>query len=287
MLPAFLVQVPRFCNEHVARSQQSRRDGSGKDRMLDMNNILDLNEAVELGGSVVARTVRELTELSLQAGDGDYLGSEAELLERMGISRPTLRQAAKVVESDCLLSVRRGVNGGFYATRPSARHVVQSPALWLRLQSATLDQMNRASMLIYPTAGAEAAKCTDPKLIAELKSYRAAIDEREAREENQRETLDAEIYLSQLIANMSGDPVLILFIGISYTFGLLEREYRFYRREPERRRLWLALQRSYCDAILSGDSEIALLIGMRRGRQVESWIAEDKAAAARRASDET
>ncbi len=254
------------------------RNGTGKDGMLIMTNDLDLNEAVGLGGSVVSRTVRQLTQFSLQAQDGDYLGSEAELLERMSISRPTLRQAAKVVESDCLLSVRRGVNGGFYATRPSARHVVQSPALWLRLQSATLDQMNRASMLIYPTAGAEAAKCTDPRLIAELTAFRAAIDEREARGESQRETLDAEIAFSQLIANMSGDPVLTLFIGISYTFGLLEREYRFYRRSPQRRQRWLSLQRSYCDAILSGDSDIAMLIGKRRGQQVESWIAEDKAA---------
>ncbi|MET0372454.1 MAG: FCD domain-containing protein [Sphingobium sp.] len=238
-------------------------------------NDLDLNEAVELGGSIVARTVRQLTQLSLQARDGDYLGSEADLLERMSISRPTLRQAAKVVQSDCLLSIRRGVNGGFFATRPSARHVVQAPALWLRLHDATLDQMNRASMLIYPTAGADAAKCTDPALVAELTAFRAAIAERERRGESQREILDAEIYLSQLIANMSGDPVLILFIAISYTFGLLEREHRFYRRSPERRKRWLELQRSYCDAILSGDSEIALVMGQRRGRQVESWIAED------------
>ena len=157
-------------------------------------------------GSMVAQTVRKLTALSLAAKDGDYLGAEADLLKTFGVSRPTLRQAAKVVQSDRLLDVRRGINGGFFAGRPQIRHAMQAPAMWLRLQNATLAQMSRASTLIFPVAAAEAAACDDAVLFAELQAFRAGIDRRA--NESARETLDAETRFADLIARMSGDPVL-------------------------------------------------------------------------------
>lgn len=226
---------------------------------------------------MVGRTVRALTDMSLSADDGAYLGSENELITKLGVSRPTLRQAAKVVENDRLLSVRRGVNGGFYATRPDARHVIQGPALWLHLQSATLQQMNRASALIFPEAAADAARCQDPALIAELRSFREGIDKRMVGNETQRETVRAEVHLARLIARMSGDPVLMLFTDISYSFGLLERDFQFYRASIERREVWLGIQKTYCDAILARDAEVTRLLAQRRGRVIARWIEEDLA----------
>lgn len=49
------------------------------------------------------------------AADGAAPRSEDELLERYGVSRPTLRQAARILEHEQLIDVRRGVNGGFLA----------------------------------------------------------------------------------------------------------------------------------------------------------------------------
>lgn len=232
--------------------------------------------------SAVRRTIRQLTQMSLATQSGSYLGSESELLQQLGVSRPTLRQAAKVMESDRLLSVRRGVNGGFYADRPDGRHVVQQPALWLRLQNATMEQMNRASSLLLPEASAQATACSDPELIEALVAFRDRIGSPERAQETHRETVRAEVEFARLIARMSGDPVMMLFIDICYSFGLLERDFHFYRQSPQRRHTWLELQLSCCDAILSGDADVARLISQRRGKVIAAWISDDRTAAAKR-----
>ena len=50
--------------------------------------------------------------------DGDALPPEMELVERYGISRPTLREAFRVLESEALISVRRGARGRRASARP-------------------------------------------------------------------------------------------------------------------------------------------------------------------------
>ena len=44
--------------------------------------------------------------------DGEWLPTEPELMEQFGVSRPTLREAFRVLESESLISVRRGAHGG-------------------------------------------------------------------------------------------------------------------------------------------------------------------------------
>lgn len=230
--------------------------------------------------SMVTHTAKALTRMSLSAQDGEYLGAEADLLQALGISRPTLRQAAKVVESDRLLTVRRGAGGGFYAARPTARDALQAPAMWLKLQAANLEQMNAASRLIFPHAAAMAATCTDPELIEGLRRFRRDLEIRRPGEEAANETVEAEVSLHDLVARMTGDPVMQLFIGISYSFGLLDRRLNLYRGEIARRLLWLELQRRLCDAIIAGDGELARKVAIERGELVSAWIQAGKTAAA-------
>ena len=105
----------------------------------------------------VDRTARELADLSLEGDTGRYLGSEDELLRRVGVSRPTLRQAAKLVANDRLITVRRGPRGGLYADRPDAADSVRAVARYLRLNGATLHDVFVVNSLIAEQAGALAA----------------------------------------------------------------------------------------------------------------------------------
>ncbi|WP_148648564.1 FadR/GntR family transcriptional regulator [Sphingobium baderi] len=85
-----------------------------------------------------SRAAAGLRKLSLAAADGDFLGSETELLQLLGVSRPTFRQAARLVAHDQLVEIRMGPHGGCYARRPNGDSVVRSAAMFLHLRHATL-----------------------------------------------------------------------------------------------------------------------------------------------------
>lgn len=70
-------------------------------------------------------------QLAIEAANGELLGSEESLVETLGISRATLRQVARLLEREGVLRVRRGVNGGYFATRPSLSTVEEAVSSYL------------------------------------------------------------------------------------------------------------------------------------------------------------
>src|SRR3954462_6580915 len=66
--------------------------------------------------------------VSRDLAGGDALASEADLMTRFGISRPTLREAFRVLESEGLIGVRRGAHGGARGKPPNATSPPATPA---------------------------------------------------------------------------------------------------------------------------------------------------------------
>lgn len=73
--------------------------------------------------SRVLSIARALRNDALRKPEGSLIGSEEELVERYGVSRPTLRQAASLVAQEQLVHVRRGVGGGYFTRRPDSHSV--------------------------------------------------------------------------------------------------------------------------------------------------------------------
>jgi DNA-binding FadR family transcriptional regulator len=59
----------------------------------------------------IADELRRLI-VSGELSEGDSLGHEPELIERFGVSRPSLREALRILEAEGLISVMRGMLGG-------------------------------------------------------------------------------------------------------------------------------------------------------------------------------
>ena len=228
--------------------------------------------------SAVARVVRALVRLSMDAEDGAYLGSELGLLAKLQVSRPTLRQAAKILQNDQMIEVRRGLNGGFYACRPEARHVVQGPAFYLRLKGATLSEAGVAMNVIMSSNAAAAALNPDATLRAALRGLAEELAGMDDAAYTTSYLLGFEQRLIKLVARMGQNPFLELFVTIVNEFGLLERDLRFYENISARKMLWRDLQLEYCRAILEGDPEHATLLVHRRSTLVDKWIHEDSPA---------
>lgn len=91
---------------------------------------------------------------------GTQLSSESELIETSGFSRATVREALRVLESQGLISVRRGSHGGVRVDRPrpDIGHVTRSTAVLLALSDARLRDLFQFRRLLEPAVARLAAR---------------------------------------------------------------------------------------------------------------------------------
>ncbi|HXO25302.1 MAG TPA: GntR family transcriptional regulator [Streptosporangiaceae bacterium] len=71
---------------------------------------------------LIADQIREQIG-SRRLREGDRLPAEPALMSTFGASRPSVREALRILESDGLITVRRGVAGGAFVARPDHRRV--------------------------------------------------------------------------------------------------------------------------------------------------------------------
>jgi GntR family transcriptional repressor for pyruvate dehydrogenase complex len=103
--------------------------------------------------------------------EGDSLPSEAELISQFQISRPTLREALRILEADALVTVRRGSRGGPVVHLPGPDIAARHFGLVLQAQDTSLADVFRARQLIEPPAVrmvVEKAKKEAPKQLLDI-----------------------------------------------------------------------------------------------------------------------
>ena len=100
---------------------------------------------------LVARKLRRMI-VDGELKDGDHLPHEAELMEHFSVSRPTLREAVRVLEAERLVEVRRGSRSGARVCVPGPEVVARPASLLLELSGATVADVYIARQAIEPTA---------------------------------------------------------------------------------------------------------------------------------------
>lgn len=121
--------------------------------------------------------------LSGDLPDGAELPKQEDLLEEFGISQPPLREALRILESERLITVRRGNVGGAVVHRPSETAAASLVAMLLQSRGVTLEQLVDAMAAIEPLCVASAAARPDreavvlPVLRATLDASIAALDD--------------------------------------------------------------------------------------------------------------
>lgn len=81
---------------------------------------------------------------------GDHLPSEKDLTEQFGLSRITIRDALRVLESEGLIEIRVGARGGAFVARPNADRVGESLTNLMRLQQITIRELVEARLAVEP-----------------------------------------------------------------------------------------------------------------------------------------
>src|SRR6266700_3329030 len=81
---------------------------------------------------------------------GEKLPPETQLMEQFGVSRPTIREAFRILETERLIVVRPGSRGGAQVVAPGVSVAARYFGLLLQLQGTTIDDVYEARMVTEP-----------------------------------------------------------------------------------------------------------------------------------------
>ncbi|PRC50663.1 FadR family transcriptional regulator, partial [Mycobacterium sp. ITM-2017-0098] len=82
--------------------------------------------------------------------EGDVLPSQEALFAEFGVSPPAVREAIHILESDGLISVRRGNIGGAVVHLPSSERTAQMISMVLQTRAATPGDVSEALLHLEP-----------------------------------------------------------------------------------------------------------------------------------------
>ncbi|MDR3655082.1 MAG: GntR family transcriptional regulator [Mycobacterium sp.] len=158
---------------------------------------------------LVAGTLRKMI-VDGRLKDGDFLPNESELMAHFQVSRPTLREAVRVLESERLVEVRRGSRTGARVRVPGPEIVARPAGLILELSGATLADVMTARIVIEPAAAKLLAEVGTVRAHKELKRLVDAIpDAWEA-----GELASASANFHRRIVELSGNATLAMVAGM-------------------------------------------------------------------------
>jgi DNA-binding FadR family transcriptional regulator len=139
--------------------------------------------------------------------EGDSLPSEAVLMEQFGVSRPTLREAYRVLESEALITVRRGAHGGARVHVPNSDVVARYAALVLGYRTVTLRDVYAARAVLEPACAAMAA---ERRPAANLDQLSAAVADAERSVDDPLRFIEQQTSFHKLLVSASGNQTMLL-----------------------------------------------------------------------------
>jgi DNA-binding FadR family transcriptional regulator len=154
--------------------------------------------------TVIAGQLRRLI-IRGELAEGEVLPSESELLEQFGVSRPTLREAIRVLESESLVVVKRGSRGGIEVSVPRVETAAHYAGLVLEYRHATTADVFAAAAAIEAPCVAILART---RTADDLKRLRASVDGERTARDNPRRLLEHQNEFHRMVIDMAGNQTL-------------------------------------------------------------------------------
>lgn len=143
-------------------------------------------------------------------GPGDFLGREEDLAAEFGVSRPTLREALRLLASGNLIRATKGPGGGIFVARTAeegmSRSLSDAIAMMLETGTVTLDELLEARLLLEVPLAGLAAYQPDEETVARL---REIVEREAAARPNDTETYAAtDMEIHRTLATAAGNRMI-------------------------------------------------------------------------------
>ena len=175
-------------------------------RRADVGNRVRVPKMAELVAAQLRRKI-----INGELAEGDSLPGEAVLMEEFAVSRPTLREAFRVLESESLISIRRGARGGARVHTPEGSVAARYAGLVLEHRGTTLKDVYDARTLIETPCAGLLARRRDEN---DLDRLRAAVSEAQALVDEPSAFIREHMRFHALVVELAGNQTLAVLNGM-------------------------------------------------------------------------
>ncbi|WP_162986928.1 FadR/GntR family transcriptional regulator [Sphingomonas paeninsulae] len=194
---------------------------------------------------------------------GEFLQPTVSLMRRFNVSRPTMREALRLLENEQLISVRQGSRRGVQVLQVSTDAATRMAGQTLQATGATIADLYEAQIGFEPFAARLLAKRSDRRDIAELRGHYAVLKQTLAAGSVSEHGV-ALARFHHLLVSLTGNKVMIL-VG-DLIASTLERHQQ---RDDAKRYGAIMTEKEKLSFRLGGIKSIAKLIQFIEDGQVD------------------
>jgi DNA-binding FadR family transcriptional regulator len=202
---------------------------------------------------LVQGAAAKLREIILAREPDTCVGSLHEVAQQLGVGVVTVQQAARILEHEGLLEVRRGPGGGYYGKRPDEAALERSVAAYMQVHPAAFKEVSEIVSLLDTELIPAAARCRDEGLREALRRLMARVDD--------ADTPDARIAiedeLQQVLFEMVDRPLIELLTRVARRLQQRRQSGPLLFQGDEGVAAWKAHRRQILQAVLNGDEDLA------------------------------
>lgn len=214
--------------------------------------ILGVGHNSKLAESIAHRLIEEI--IDSRAPAGTLVGSEASLAARIDVSKAVLREALRIVEYHSVARMRLGPGGGLVVVDADPAPILETMAIYLDYEAVTAaDVVTVRTALELACVAAAVERHREEIVTQELAATADVRQSEDVRVGKFAHDLHMEL------AELSGNPVLALFLGIVrhlWSRHVDDPEFR----EPRYQESTVDEHRRIVAAIISGNGPLARIL---------------------------
>lgn len=156
---------------------------------------------------------------------GSVLARQEDLLAEFGVSKPSLREAFRILETEGLITVKRGKIGGAVVHAPRPESAAYTMALVMQSRDVRLNDVGKALRHVEPECAALCAERPD-RASAVVPALRAVHEQAIAAGDNPAELTRLARRFHELFVELCGNQTMILLVGtLESLWSVHEREW--------------------------------------------------------------